>query len=40
MLGFEEHDDDEQYSRAFAGAMLLAETLHDVRQIKRLLSKE
>jgi len=38
MLGNESQESDAEFARAFAGATLLAETMHDVRQIKRLLT--
>jgi len=37
-LGNEEHATDAELVRAVAGASLLAEALHEVRQIRRLLS--
>ena len=38
MLGNESQETDAEFIRAFVGAALLAETMHDVRQIKRLLT--
>ncbi len=38
MLGREDFETDAEYVRAYTGAVLLAEALHDVRQIKRLLT--
>lgn len=38
MLGNESQGTDAEAVRALTGASLLAETMHDVRQIKRLLT--
>lgn len=38
MFGNESQETDAEFVRAFAGAVLLAEAMHDVRQIKRLLT--
>ena len=38
MLGNESQETDAEYVRAYTGAVLLAEAMHDVRQIKRLLT--
>ena len=38
MFGNESQDTDPEFVRAFTGATLLAEAMHDVRQIKRLLT--
>lgn len=35
----QEHDDDAQDSRAFVGAMMLAETMQDLRLIRQALTK-
>ncbi len=34
----ETHETDPEHVRSYAGAMLLAELVHDVRQIRRLLT--
>lgn len=38
MLGNESQETDAEYVRAYTGALLFAEAMHDVRQIKRLLT--
>jgi hypothetical protein len=38
MLGNESQETDAEFVRAFVGATLFAEAMHDVRQIKRLLT--
>jgi len=38
MFGNESQETDAEFIRAFVGAALLAEAMHDVRQIKRLLT--
>lgn len=38
MLGNENQETDAEYVRAYTGAVLFAEAMHDVRQIKRLLT--
>ncbi len=37
-LGNGSQDSEAEYVRAFTGAVLFAEAMHDVRQIKRLLT--
>jgi len=37
-LGNEDQETDAELIRAQVGAMMLAEVIHDVKQIKRLLS--
>lgn len=38
-LGNESQETDAEHVRAMVGAVMMAELIHDVRQIKRLLSK-
>ena len=38
-LGNESQATDAEHIRAMVGAVMMAELIHDVRQIKRLLSK-
>ena len=38
MFGNESQETDAEFVRALTGATLLAEAMHDVRQIKRLLT--
>jgi hypothetical protein len=38
MVGNEAQETDAEFVRAYTGAMLFAEAMHDVRQIKRLLT--
>jgi len=37
-VGNETQETDAEHIRAFTGAMLIADMMHDVRQIKRLLT--
>ena len=40
MFGNESQETDAELVRAFTGALLLAEAMHEVRQIKRSLTKK
>lgn len=39
-MGNESQDTDAEYARAFTGAMYIAETMHDVKNILRALTKK
>lgn len=38
MLGSDEHESDPRYVRAYVGAMFLAESIAEIRNIRRLLT--
>jgi len=40
MLGNESQRTDAEFIRAFVGATLLAEAMHDLKQIRRALTKK